>query len=63
MKYGVKMQTYNDNGHWADLPCYNTSPVDINIAHKYCDEYNATSAKAHLGSIQRNTKYWVEEKL
>lgn len=67
MKYRVRMQTIgvrwiNSNPEWAGLlPPFNANPVDINIAHEYCDTYNQTSRRAHSKTVQSKTKYWVEE--
>lgn len=61
VNYRVKMQTDEQIPFFAGLPIYDILPVDINIAHKYCQEYNEISQKADPSSIQGKTKYWVEE--
>lgn len=63
VKYGIRMQSGNNEIHWAGITIYDTTTIDINLAHKYCSEYNTISANAPFDSIQRNTKYWIEEKL
>lgn len=63
VNYRLKMQTGDGRIDFAILPGYVNLPVDINVAHKYCEEYNAISRKADPKSIQGQTRYWIEEML